>query len=276
MLKLVRWLLVTALFLICSRFMVLGTSSNDSGGTCNIRRVLADDQFHAGLLNTKLLQEPIVFVTSQDRQSRLLELASQHNLLSAFGDTEVKLSSSNTYSRDTVLSPLKEYLATFNASAPEVLANESFYLFGGNEGPWAQVSSDAYVLPGCKYCKEAGAVTPGIGNRMSGVSFHFHGPGFSEVIYGAKRWFLYPPPVAGSSSDSSSVSLAPGFHPDMSVSQWVDNVYSMLDSESKPFECTIRPGEVLYFPDRWMHATLNTEPYNFFVSVFLDEQLMRP
>jgi hypothetical protein len=265
---------IAALFLICIQPTAIGAGPNVDN-TCNIRRVFADEQFQAGLLNTKHFSEPIVFVTSQDRQSKLIELASEHNLLKNFGSSEVKLSSSNTYSRDTTLSSLKEYLSTFNTSASGMLANESFYLFGGNEGPWVQLSAEAYVLPGCKFCKEAGAITPGIGNRMSGVSFHFHGPGFSEVIYGAKRWFLYPPPVDGSSSDSSSVSLAPGFHPDMSVSQWVDQVYPMLDVKFKPFECTIRRGDVLYFPDRWMHATLNTEAYNFFISVFLDEQLMR-
>jgi ribosomal protein L16 Arg81 hydroxylase len=40
-------------------------------------------------------------------------------------------------------------------------------------------------------------------------------------------------------------------------------------------ECSLRPGEVLYFPEMWPHATLNTDAYNAFVSVFIDPQLMR-
>jgi hypothetical protein len=36
----------------------------------------------------------------------------------------------------------------------------------------------------------------------------------------------------------------------------------------------ISPGEVLYFPDRWMHATINLDDYNVFVSVFIDVQLL--
>lgn len=40
-------------------------------------------------------------------------------------------------------------------------------------------------------------------------------------------------------------------------------------------ECSLRPGEVLYFPAMWPHATLNTDGYNAFVSVFIDPQLMR-
>lgn len=31
----------------------------------------------------------------------------------------------------------------------------------------------------------------GIGPHLSGVPFHMHGPGFSEVVTGAKRWFLF-------------------------------------------------------------------------------------
>lgn len=40
-------------------------------------------------------------------------------------------------------------------------------------------------------------------------------------------------------------------------------------------ECVIIPGEVLYFPAMAMHATLNLQPYNVFVSDFLDPQLMK-
>ena len=32
-----------------------------------------------------------------------------------------------------------------------------------------------------------------LGGYLSGVAFHFHGPGFSEVIHGSKQWFLFPP-----------------------------------------------------------------------------------
>lgn len=40
------------------------------------------------------------------------------------------------------------------------------------------------------------AVALGIGGQFSGVSFHTHGPGYSESIIGAKRWYLYPPDQA--------------------------------------------------------------------------------
>ena len=40
------------------------------------------------------------------------------------------------------------------------------------------------------------------------------------------------------------------------------------------FECVIHPGEVLYFPDQWEHGTINRGAFNFFVSYFIDINLL--
>ena len=91
----------------------------------------------------------------------------------------------------------------------------------------------------------------------------------------------------------------------MTQSQWVRDVYPIMKEQNPPLvevlDCNIlimmihlfiyyhnlsfnlfnilplgviSPGEVLYFPDRWMHATLNLDDYNVFVSVFIDLQLL--
>ena len=66
------------------------------------------------------------------------------------------------------------------------------------------------------------------------------------------------------------------FDPDVTQLDWVMNIYPRLKANRslEIFDCTIRPGEVLYFPDRWIHATLNGQDYNFFVSLFIDPQLI--
>lgn len=207
-----------------------------------------------------------------------------------------------------------------------------------------------------------GATTVGIGGKRSGVSFHFHGPGFAEVITGRKLFFLYPPGM--------SKEMQIPVPPNLTMSQWVneiypfierkqfanpdfdcvpamdtgggsgtekndENIYDLLDlpitltssssgqhlqedsdraaasaaiadhaaasaanadsataavtastSSSQLdvppskwlqslYECVLEPGDMLYFPDQWQHATLNLDPYNLFVSVFLDLQLVR-
>lgn len=39
----------------------------------------------------------------------------------------------------------------------------------------------------------------------------------------------------------------------------------------KPFECTLHPGDLIYFPNGWHHATINLDPYTVFVSAFTTE-----
>jgi hypothetical protein len=246
---------------------------------CDIRRVYlaAGDLWSRGMLETRGLTEPVIFVTDANRQRELAELVSIENLLENYGSSPVELRSSNSYSKDIHKVMLSEYIRDLPTAAAQTdgLSNETFYLFGGSTGELWDKVEESYVLPGCKHCAAAGAVIPGLGGYHSGVAFHFHGPGFSEVIHGAKRWFLYPPKPVEQGAQSSS-GLAPGFHPDMSVAQWTADVYSYFeeDSAAKPLECVIRPGEILFFPDRWVHGIMNVEDYVFFVSVFLDPQLM--
>lgn len=242
---------------------------------CTIAKIYGDERFSKGVLDTSTLEKPVIFVRNHSTNLPLSHLVGKDALMKAFGDSVVELRSSNSYSSGIIRMTLSDYIEGFITSSQDEmgLANETYYLFGGNTGGLWDTIDDLYVLPGCRFCKKAGAVIPGLGGLMSGVSFHFHGPGFSEVISGAKRWFLYPPPPHAASSSSRNV---PGFNPNMTVVQWVSEVYSTFENESglRPLECVIRPGEVLYFPDRWMHATLNVEHYVFFVSLFLDPQLM--
>ncbi|NXQ87963.1 JMJD8 protein, partial [Nyctibius grandis] len=71
-----------------------------------------------------------------------------------------------------------------------------------------------------------------------------------------QRWFLYPP------------HKTPHFHPNETTLAWLHRTYPALPPAERPLECTLRPGEVLYFPDRWWHATLNLDT-SVFISTFL-------
>lgn len=68
-------------------------------------------------------------------------------------------------------------------------------------------------------------------------------------------------PISSSSSNACSSSMIHG----------VPGVLTI----KKFYHCIIEAGDILYFPDRWMHATLNNDKYNFFVSLFIDKQLLR-
>lgn len=279
---------------------------------CNIPTHFLQD---AAVLLHHLPDYPLIFKADPHRNQLLREIGSKFNLLTNHGDSLVTLTSSNTYSDGLFSMTLSDYIHSFSSRSQQ-LANESLYLFGNNyEGIWSTMR-EAYVIPPCRGCDIAGAATIGLGGQLSGVSWHFHGPGFSEAIIGRKMWFLYPPEVKS----------PPGHHPNRSVQQWYSDIYPTLtnitlarettmdstaasaliedstntntdtsslfiessgDSSSarsrygevanrspRLWECTIGPGEMLYFPAMWMHATLNLDEYNLFVSLFLDLQLM--
>ncbi|XP_047637024.1 jmjC domain-containing protein 8 isoform X3 [Phacochoerus africanus] len=155
-------------------------------------------------------------------------LCSRERLLASFADSMVRLSTANTYSYQKVDLPFQEYVE-------QMLYPQDPFSMGNGTTP-------AYSF--------------GIAGAGSGVPFHWHGPGFSEVIYGRKRWFLYPP------------EKTPEFHPNKTTLAWLRDTYPALAPSARPLECTIQAGEVLYFPDRWWHATLNLD-ISVFISTFL-------
>jgi hypothetical protein len=302
---------------------------------CNIPKVPIE-----AINGQKLLPDaPVIYTTHRDRQAVVHERSERELLLKQFGDTIVTLSSSNTYSHGKYSMTLSEYITT-SVDTSSQNANESFYLFGNNyDGIFSELA-DLYSNPPCYYCDKAGAKTVGLGGHASGVSFHFHGPGFSEPIIGSKQWFLFPPSLTRTVSQ---------FDPNMTVARWVDRVYPLLTAvrdgpdfgaagageinhstslqpaitmegvvplrpvdssntaeevaevgaSTQPsqltallqdmnmsmatlqqladnlHECVIHPGEILYFPSMWMHATLNLDSYNVFMSLFMDPQLMK-
>ena len=97
---------------------------------------------------------------------------------------------------------------------------------------------DEYNPPPYQLPRHSGAYSFGLAGPGSGVPMHFHGPGFAETLYGRKRSFL------------TATENVPDFHPNKTTLQW------------------LRPGEVLYFPDKWWHATLNIDTA-VFISTFL-------
>ncbi|XP_068276182.1 jmjC domain-containing protein 8 isoform X4 [Nyctibius grandis] len=167
-------------------------------------------------------------------------LCTREKLLAAFGALPVRLSTANTYSYRKVDVPFQEYVEQLlTPQDPARLGNDTLYFFGDNNltewGPLFQ----RYVPPPFRIPGTSPAYSFGVAGSGSGVPFHWHGPGYSEVIFGRKT------------------TLA-----------WLHRTYPALPPAERPLECTLRPGEVLYFPDRWWHATLNLDT-SVFISTFL-------
>ncbi|XP_078342854.1 bifunctional arginine demethylase and lysyl-hydroxylase PSR-like [Oculina patagonica] len=86
-----------------------------------------------------------------------------------------------------------------------------------------------------------------LGGSGSGVSFHKHADAWNGVIFGRKRWFLYPPQKTPPG----------GVWPSFSQLDWINKVYPNLPPEDKPMECVQEAGEILYLPESYYHGTVN-------------------
>lgn len=111
-----------------------------------------------------------------------------------------------------------------------------------------------------------------LGPSRSGLPFHVHGETWLGLVYGSKRWFIYPPGKGPHHTELESA----GWHPLLGVLEWFQNILPRLTEISnnkkthgietaheKNFgsgsllQCVQAPGDVVYLPANWKHATLN-------------------
>lgn len=225
---------------------------------CTIARV---DGMDARTFWTTYAGRQTVIMTGISNNSAFAAASRLPALVRDYGHREVVLASANTFSHDRRTMAFSEYINNHvvgKTVGPESLANDTWYFFGDHRNSeWAELF-DLYAMPAVAI---GSRLSFGVGADRSGVPFHFHGPGFSEVFHGHKHWLLYP-----------NDGRMPEFDSGLSAIQWMTQVYPSLREEEKPLECTIGPGEVLYFPNGWYHATLNLGA-SVFMSTFTDERL---
>lgn len=236
---------------------------------CNIERIT-----HTQLLKRfgplglpRLYPKPIIIIGDKKnpRNAKLQELTSRSNITKSLPPNfDVTLSSSNSFSAHRRTIPLTQYLEEIQenngVTTPDQLSNETWYLFGETYSDEWKKLLQSYKLPPCHTCQdELVALSFGVGNRGSGVQWHVHGPGFSEALHGRKHWVLYR--------------NKPKINADESSLYWMEYIYTSLAKKDLPFECTLEPGDLIYFPDDWYHATINLDPYTAFVSTFTIEHL---
>jgi len=227
---------------------------------CNIKRVdLPRDP--SRLRTSSLLKRPVIFRRPDGVQGNAAarKACERGELLRVHGKDTVVLSSANTYSYDKRRVALEHYLEHgreyMRQHGPEDLANQTWYMFGDNDhGGWGDVFG-AYAQPPYYQDHELlsgweTALSFGIGGSGTGVPFHVHGGGFSEVLWGRKRWFL------------TEEGVVPRFDPNRTTLYWLQNDYDETVPANLSFlgglyDCVIEPGEVLWFPANWYHATLN-------------------
>lgn len=232
---------------------------------CNIPRIHMQDITLDQFLNNFLGQAPVIIEQGLAFNALFRSSCSLNEMLRKYGNETIQLGTANTYTgRTSKRVKLQDYISYMTVPQPEDRwGNASWYLFGDTPEPFWDELLASYKIPYFAY--EQRRVDPGLhitpafglGGVNSGVPFHTHGGGWSEVLHGKKRWFLFPKEVV------------PKFDPDRSQWQWTQETYpSILTGDTQLFECVIVPGETLYFPQFWYHATLNLAPYTSFVSAF--------
>jgi hypothetical protein len=92
-----------------------------------------------------------------------------------------------------------------------------------------------------------GAPTVSMGRQGSGLPLHWHDEAVLELIEGHKHWALFPP------------TTTPVADPARSHGQWMAGQPHQTEAPvlPAPVSCVQAPGETLYIPEGWWHATIN-------------------
>ena len=89
-----------------------------------------------------------------------------------------------------------------------------------------------------------------LGDDEAGLPFHSHGSAWLAVVFGAKRWFIYEP-------GTMPAPVRRSFNPLASTATWARQHWNSSLLGSGLIVCDQQPGELLYLPERWTHATMN-------------------
>lgn len=93
-----------------------------------------------------------------------------------------------------------------------------------------------------------------VGPALSGAPAHFHRSSWNVLIYGQKRWFVFPPEDA--------------FYSKQHVWDWWRESYRLVP-KPKAWECVQNPGDMVFIPDMWGHAVLNLQESTGVASEFI-------
>ena len=225
------------------------------------------------------------------------EMNRKKNVLKTHGEKTILLSSANTFSYEKKEIKLREYLEEGGRYLKPVQlhqrADKIWYWFGDNDhdafGDFFPAFKRTSVI-GKKYVPEnvSVAYSYGVGGPLSGVPYHIHGPGWSESIYGRKKWFLSPPmfePVFNGNETAARAAMR--FKANGNKAKFKMKTMNMngknenkkknkngidvdkYGNEKKVLACVVHPKQAVYFPDRWWHATLNLDE-SVFISSFVN------
>eukprot|EP00746_Dinoflagellata_sp_MGD_P054358 gnl/MRDRNA2_/MRDRNA2_238259_c0_seq1.p1 gnl/MRDRNA2_/MRDRNA2_238259_c0~~gnl/MRDRNA2_/MRDRNA2_238259_c0_seq1.p1 ORF type:complete len:140 (-),score=14.02 gnl/MRDRNA2_/MRDRNA2_238259_c0_seq1:208-591(-) len=89
-----------------------------------------------------------------------------------------------------------------------------------------------------------------------GLTFHRHGEAWSVIVWGRKRWFLFPP---SDIQDDPPVHRHDHMHSveQKSSIEWMEKEYPTCSP--RPLECVQSAGDLLFIPFDYSHAVVALE-----------------
>uniref|UniRef100_A0A673VYW6 Jumonji domain containing 8 n=1 Tax=Salmo trutta TaxID=8032 RepID=A0A673VYW6_SALTR len=155
-------------------------SENDGGCMCNTPRFIPRYAY----------SKPVILKGFSDN-TKFQFLCSKSSLLQQYGERMVRLSTANTYSyrkgTHTHTHTHNEFVdLLLRPQSLDTLGSGTLYFFGDNNFTEWHSLFENYKTPRYMLPHTTGAYSFGIAGPGTGVPFHWHGPGYSEVIYGRK------------------------------------------------------------------------------------------
>jgi len=160
-------------------------------------------------------------------------------------------SDEDTIQEMEIVVPFEQYLEDLNWMSEQARSSSTFdvpYLFGRNVFPDIPLEHNfPHLFPVenftfSHYFRHVKALFF-VGAAQSGTYFHQHAHAYNAVLFGTKQWFLLPP------------ASEPSFKHESSMRRWATHKSAI--NYYRPLTCTQFPGETLFVPTDWYHATLN-------------------
>jgi len=103
-----------------------------------------------------------------------------------------------------------------------------------------------------------------LGPENTGAPFHFHCPAANFLVYGTKKWWIYPPSKSFYSKVHPTIWLQQArklINQDKGQSQQPSTKRSKYNFREGlndlPFECTQNEGDIFFIPSFWGHSIIN-------------------
>lgn len=226
--------------------------------TCDIERVDASTLTPRGFTRIYRGQKPLLLTGPILSQWAAMHRWTRQSILERFGNRTIKAGIGSDIvnsggGQGLATMTVAEFLSVLNSSSPDLFTFDVDFSTAMPELKEDFRTPDHFLSFNGELSrrqKQSWHMLSVGGSRM-GLPFHVHGETWLGLVYGRKKWFLYPP------GKGLTTMAQVGHHPLLSVWHWFKRVLPELKGEEKPLQCAQRAGEAMYLPPGWKHLTLN-------------------